>query len=230
MSAIYYMNIPKITQILCIFLLLSINIQGCPQYRTDRPPKSNHQTNANTHDIPDSVEKHDLYRNQLASSFKLDVGDVIEIMVYGEPDLKGIFQIYPGCKIQFPLIQNIKICGRTPGQIRTEIANKLHSDFFQQRPSVSVKIIEFNSKKIHVLGQVNKPGRFDFMPGLTLIQAIAMAGGFTNSASTNDTRLIRNIGSRKQIYRISLGNLGRENIKDTQLKPGDIIFVPKSWL
>ena len=207
-----------------IFSLFFLVLTACP-HRVD-PYKNNKIKNHS----PLKFTTSKFNKQNLDSSFRLDVGDVIGIKVYGEPKLKGTFQIYPSCKIQFPLIKDVKICSRTPGEIRAEIAGRLHREFFQTRPSVSVKILIFNSKKIHVLGQVQKPGRFNFMPGLTLVQAIAMAGGFTSRAAANDTRLIRKQGAAKRIYRIALGSIGSRKATDTKLRPGDVVFVPKSWL
>lgn len=167
---------------------------------------------------------------QLLKAFQLSVGDVIQIKVYGESNLKGTYQIYPDCNIYFPMVKSIKVCGRTPEAIRTEIAAKLHKDYFQRVPSVVVQIKEFNSKKISVFGEVTKPGRFKFTPGLTVIQAIAMAGGFSSKAAKNDTRLMRTIKGVKKIFRIRLGSLGKRKIQDLYLRPGDVLYVPESWI
>ncbi len=172
----------------------------------------------------------ELTKEQALSAFYLDVGDVIEIRVHGEPELTNVYQIYPACVIQFPMIKKVKVCGRTPNAIQEEIATRLQKDYFQQRPAVSVKVKEFNSKKIHIFGQVAKPGRFDYTKGLTLLQAIATAGGFTAKAAKNSTRLIRTIDGVRKIYNIPLGDLGKRKVKDLFLRPGDIIYVPESWL
>lgn len=207
------------------FGLLALTLQGCKpttaQARVDNIPG---------HKKPIITSADQAKAKELLRSFQLDVGDVIAIRVYGEPDLKGTFQIYPDCQIQFPLIKDVKVCGRTPGQIRTDIAVRLHKNFFQSRPSVSVKVQQYNSKKIHVLGQVQKSGRFDYTPGLTLVQAIAMAGGFTNRAAPADTRLIRSLKGTQRVYRVNLSSLGSKRIPDILLRPGDVIVIPQSWL
>ena len=169
-------------------------------------------------------------KTQMNMAFQLDVGDVIAVKVHGENELDSTYQIYPECTIQFPMIHTVKVCGRTPGQIQQEIATRLHKDYFKQLPAVVVKVKEFNSKKIHVFGQVAKPGRFDYVKGLTLLQAIAMAGGFTRRAARNDTRLIRTVGGSKRIYRISLRSLGKRRLRDLYVRPGDIIYIPESWI
>lgn len=166
---------------------------------------------------------------ELRQAFQVDVGDVLDIQVFGEPNLKGSFQVYPDCTIQFPLIKKVTVCNKTPGQIRSNIAKRLNKDFLQEYPSVGVKVVAYNSKKIHVFGQVKKPGRFDFYPGLTILQAVAMAGGFSPQASRNDVRLIRKVKGIKRRFRIPLGNLNSRRVVDFRIRPGDIVFVPSSW-
>lgn len=163
---------------------------------------------------------------QLNAAFALNVGDVIAIEVHGEPDLKGTYQIYPDCNITFPMIKAVRVCGRTPSSIRQEISTRLHKDFFQAPPSVTVLVKEFNSKKVSVLGAVSKPGRFDYTPGLTVLQVLAMAGGFTAKADRSSTRLIRN----GKLYRVPLGSLGKRKLKTYSLRPGDVIHVAEGWL
>ncbi|MCB9637572.1 MAG: polysaccharide biosynthesis/export family protein [Myxococcales bacterium] len=163
------------------------------------------------------------------SYFHLDVGDIIYIKVHDE-NIEGTFQVYPDCTIQIPLLESVRICGKTPGRIRREIADGLYKDFLKRRPAVVVKVTEFNSKKIFVFGEVSKPGRFDYTPGLTLIQVIAMAGGFGRRAARNDTRLFRTLeGGMRKVYRIPLGALDRRRFLNRYLRPGDMIYVPESW-
>lgn len=199
-------------------------LQGCPG------PGQQVRKGNKAYDKPIITQKKAYKYKQLLKSFQLDVGDVIAIKVYGEPNLKGTFQVYPNCKILFPLIKRVEVCGRTPGQIRADIAARLHDKYFQTRPSVSVKVQQYNSKKVHVLGQVSKSGRFNFNPGMTVVQAIAMAGGFTNQAAPADTRLVRSVGGKQRVYRINLDGLGTKRIPNIYLRPGDVIIVKKSWL
>lgn len=204
---------------------------GCPASTTSQHVQTDGQkSQPKAYEKSIITEKERIRHEQLLRAFQVDVGDVIDIKVYGEPDLSGTFQIYPDCKIQFPLIKTVSVCGRTPGEIRTNIASRLHQQYFQTRPSVSVQVKQYNSKKIHVLGQVNRAGRFDYNPGLTLVEAIAMAGGFTNQAAPADTRLLRTIGGVPKVFRVNLSALGNKELPDITLNPGDVVVVPKSWL
>ena len=158
------------------------------------------------------------------------MGDIVAVKVYGEPTLSGTFQVYPDCQIELPLIHQIQVCKKTPAQIQVDIADRLYKDFFRIRPTVVVSVQAFNSKQIYVFGEVSKPGRYTYLPSMTLIQLIAITGGFTKSAARNDTRVIRKSDGKKKIYRIPLGALGKKGITDFSLMPGDIVFVPESWI
>jgi polysaccharide export outer membrane protein len=169
-----------------------------------------------------SIEQFDL------AYFRLDVGDIIYIKVYDE-QIEGTFQVHPDCTIQLPLLESIQICGKTAGRLRNEIATRLHKEFLKRRPSVLVNITEFNSKMIYVFGEVGKPGRFNYTPGLTIIQVIAMAGGFGRKAARDDTRLFRTIAGQRRSYRVPLGSLEKRRFENIFLRPGDMVYVPESW-
>ncbi len=196
-------------------LLLSLSLLGCPNQTRNKRAKS----------LRLRPSQKQLSSQDIATFFKLDVGDIIKISVYKEPSLGREYTIYPGCEIEYPMIRIVRVCGRTPGEIRKEIAKRLHKKFFRERPTVSVSVREFNSKKIHVIGEVSKPGRFRFAAGLNVLTAIANAGGFTKKAARNATKLIRN----NKTYLIPLGSLGKRKVQIPTLQPGDLVYVPESF-
>jgi polysaccharide export outer membrane protein len=202
--------------LLCGFCLaLLTGLTGCPnQVRRGRKVQ-----------LKLRPSKTQLSTRDIASFFKLDVGDVIKISVYKEPNLSREYTIYPSCEIEYPMIRIVKVCGRTPGEVRKEIARRLFKEYFRERPTVSLSVKEFNSKQIHVIGEVSKPGRFRFVTGLNVLTAIANAGGFTKKAARNGTKLIR----RDKTYLIPLGALGTKNVQIPSLQPGDLIYVPESF-
>lgn len=200
---------------LALFAALLPGLVGCPN-RSVKKRKSR---------VSLRPSKKQLSTIDLASFFKLDVGDVIKISVYKEPNLNREYTIYPSCEIEYPMIRIVKVCGRTPGEVRKEIAKRLFKNFFRERPTVSLRVKEFNSKQIHVIGEVSKPGRFRFVTGLNVLTAIANAGGFTKKAARNATKLIR----REKTYLIRLGAIGTSNVRIPSLQPGDLIYVPESF-
>ena len=92
------------------------------------------------------------------------------------------------------------------------------------------KTLNLAESKIYVEGEVKNPGVFDFQPGLTALNACIMAGGFDKYAAPNRTRIIRQTGDSQEIIKLDLNDVKEGNIPDMQLKPGDRIHVPESWL
>ena len=120
----------------------------------------------------------------------LGVGDVVDIKVYREPDLAGIYRVGQAGAIDFPLIGSVRLAGRDAHEVANEIRSRLGDGYLQQ-PQVMIFVREYNSRKIHVLGQVTKAGSFGFKSGMSIIEAVAEAGGFTKLASTNRVRVTR---------------------------------------
>jgi polysaccharide export outer membrane protein len=160
-----------------------------------------------------------------AEAFVLGPGDVFEVNVYQEKELSGIYQVSPDGRIDFPLVGMLSVEGLAPGQVADLIRNGLMGGYIRN-PNVNVYVKEFNSKKVFVLGEVQKPGTFRFEESMNVIQAITLAGGFTDRASKNGTVVTR---VRDQVEdRIAVPVEGRS--PNFLLRPGDIVFVPESVL
>ena len=92
------------------------------------------------------------------------------------------------------------------------------------------KALDLAESKIYVEGEVRKPGVYDYQPGLTALNACIMAGGFGKFAAPNRTKIIRNRGDTREIIKINLNDVKKGKIPDIELKPGDRIHVPETWL
>ncbi|MBK6687084.1 MAG: polysaccharide biosynthesis/export family protein [Deltaproteobacteria bacterium] len=163
-----------------------------------------------------------------AGPMVLGAGDVVEVRVFREPDLAGVYRIGGDGNIEFPLIGKVPAMGRPPDEVAADMRTRLASGYLVD-PQVSVFLREQNSAKIHVLGQVNKAGTFPFESGMTVIQAITNAGGFTKLAATNGVTVTRFTPSgEKQRFQVPVGDIGSGQAANFQLKPGDIVFVPEA--
>jgi protein involved in polysaccharide export with SLBB domain len=156
----------------------------------------------------------------------LGVGDTFEVRVYGENDLTGVYKIGAEGTINFPLAGAIKVDGLDPQQVGKVIADRL-ADGILRNPQVSVMVREQNSKKVYILGQVTKPGTFNYTPSMNVVEAITQAGGFTPIAAKNDTTLTRNELGSKTTVKVPVEDIGRGRAKNVFLRPGDIINVPE---
>lgn len=156
---------------------------------------------------------------------ELGEGDVVEIKVFREPDFAGIYRISEKGSINFPLIGSVVVIGHTASSVAEEIRTRL-ADGYLTQPQVTVFVRETKSQKVHVLGEVNKPGTFVYEAGMTVIQAVTNAGGFAKLASPNSVRITREGIDRKFVLRV--GDIRSGNAPNFKLQPGDIVYVPEA--
>ena len=160
----------------------------------------------------------------------LGPGDIFEIRVHGHGDLTGVHRVSATGDIDFPLVGRIRVTGLTSNQIADRVRVKLLDGCLLQ-PHVTVYVKQFNSKKVFVLGQVKKPGMFSYQESMNVVQAIALAGGFTGLAEDNYVTVTREDGSNKRHIRIPVRNIVADNgSQNFLLRPGDIVFVPEAVL
>src|ERR1700686_185697 len=115
-------------------------------------------------------------------SYHLGPGDQIRIITYDETQLSNTFTVGDDGKIAFPLIGTVTASGLTPDLFASEIAASLQNSKLVNQPSVSVEVVQY--RPISVLGEVNHPGQYPYQPGMTTLDAVALAGGFTYRAVT----------------------------------------------
>ncbi len=156
----------------------------------------------------------------------LGPGDVFEVSVYGEKDLSGVYRISGDGFINFPLIGKVHVDGRTASQVADEIGLRLVQ--YIKKPSVSVFVKEYISKKIYVFGEVQRPGTFPFEYGMNIIQAITLAGGFGKLAAKDGTFVTRKVDGQEQRLQVKVTAIGEGKASNFELEPGDIVYVPES--
>ncbi len=169
-------------------------------------------------------------RAALVDAAALGTGDLIEIRVHKHADLSGVYEVPPSGDIDFPYIGKLVVAGKTSSMLQTTIRTQLANGFYVN-PTVTVNVKERRSKKVFVLGQVKKPGAFVFEDNMTIVQAIALAGGFTSLASRNSTKVRRVENGTETQMSIPVEQIITEkNTKNFQLIPGDIVYVPEAVL
>lgn len=159
----------------------------------------------------------------------LGPGDIFELRVYGEPDLSGSFRVSSSGRIRFPLVGLITVDGLTATGTEELIRRKLGEHYLRD-PQVTLYVKEFNSKKIFIFGEVNKPGTFAYEPNMSIVQIITLAGGFTKTAYKNKTNVTRLIAGQEKKIQVPVEAIGEGSQRNFVLKPGDIVFVPESPL
>jgi len=161
-------------------------------------------------------------RPEVAGEVDVTLGptDVFEVRVYGEPDLSGTYRIDSDGTIDFPLIGRLRVSGQVPSQVATTITEKLAQGYLKS-PQVSILVKESNSKKVTVLGQVQKPGTFPFLVRMSVVEALSLAGGFTSLAAGNDV-IVRRGG---KTFRVRAAAITEGKAPNFFLEPGDTVLV-----
>lgn len=161
-----------------------------------------------------------------ADDTTLGLGDVFEVRVFAEDDLSARYRVSDDGSIDFPLIGRVLVGGLEPTQVADLIESRLREGDFLRDPQVSVFVEEYNSKRISVLGAVQSAGSFPITPGLTVVQAISLAGGFTALANRDGTVLTRRVEGRMRRLSVPVDRIMAGERSDIRVRAGDIIHVP----
>lgn len=164
--------------------------------------------------------------------YKISPADLLEITVFQEKDLERRLRVSQNGTISFPLIGTVKVGGLSLIQAEETLATQLQA--YLKSPQVTVFIREYGNKKVYVLGEVSKPGSYDLPPEshLTVLEAVSLAGGFTQIASKDRTRVIRTTPDGKSVtltVEVSAITHRGEKQKDLPLEPNDVVYVPQSF-
>lgn len=160
----------------------------------------------------------------LAPEERLGIDDVFEVRVFAEPDLSGAYRISADGTIDFPLVGRLSVAGMRSGDIQELLTTKL-KDGYLKNPQVSLMVKEWNSRKVSVIGQVQKPGAVAYFPNMTIVDAIAAAGGFTGIASKNAVTLRRESKGSVESRNCPVADISEGRAPNVVLRPGDILVV-----
>lgn len=162
----------------------------------------------------------------IAAGYSIGPEDVLEISVWKEEGLQSEVLVRPDGKISFPLVGDIQAEGKTPEQLRHEIAGWLKK--YIPDPVVTVLVKKIAAYKIYILGQVNKAGQYTVGMYLDVMQALALAGGLNPYASENNIQILRRQGDKEIVipFEYSEVKKGRHLEQNIILKTGDVVVVP----
>ncbi len=153
-------------------------------------------------------------------------GDLFEVSVLGEKDLPKEFRVQPDGTIDFPYIDRLMVAGLEPQQIEDLIKNKLVSKQVLVGPQVTLVVKQYNSKKVSIIGAVQKPGSLPWTEGMRLIDAISLAGGLTSLADGDRVRITRNVAANRTVTAtVSIDDISDGKTADVPLQAGDTIKV-----
>jgi protein involved in polysaccharide export with SLBB domain len=161
---------------------------------------------------------------QLPPDDQVGIDDTFDVRVYGENELSTTYRVASDGTIDFPLAGRISVVGLRTGDIQKELVGRLR-DRFLKDPQVTVSMKEWNSRKVSVLGQVQKPGPVAYHPHMTIVDAIAQAGGFTGIASKNAVSLRREGGGKIQTRIYPVADITEGRAVNISVLPGDVVVV-----
>lgn len=154
-----------------------------------------------------------------SGAYTLDSGDKVQITVFGEPRLTGTYLVADSGEISMPLIGAVQARGHTVASLERSIVSQLQQSGMVLSPSVSVQIDQF--RPFFVLGEVQRPGQYPYVEGMTVLTAIAIAGGFTFRANEKTMTVTRTTEGRSVEYRAA---------RDSRVQPGDVIYVRERYI
>jgi len=150
--------------------------------------------------------------------YKLGPNDRLRITVFGQPTLTGEYSLDGNGVLAFPLIGNVPASRMTTDQLQKTIASKLEPDYLVN-PSVSAEVV--TRRPFFIIGEVQKPGNYPYVPDMTALNAVAMAGGFTHRARKN-AFYIKRLDKNGKMVRVEAG-------AGTSLRPGDTLEVRERY-
>lgn len=149
--------------------------------------------------------------------YGLNVGDTVKVTTFGHPDLSGEFMVESNGSVNLPLVGNIEAVGKSQQQLENDIRYTLASGYLVD-PKVSVEVA--NLRQFYIVGEVGSPGAYDYVPSLNILKAVAIAGGFTRRAVTDEFVILRTHAGAEQKM---------DAREETVVLPGDTIRVDERF-
>ncbi len=156
-------------------------------------------------------------------------GDVIDVKIFGEPELSGAHKVRSDGTVVLPLVGRVKVKGLNPEEAAEAIRGAYRNGYLND-PEVLVTVTAFNSKRFYVLGSVGRPGVFTYEDDMDMLRAIIMAGGLSGAAAGNRVVVTRTVNGREIRFEVPADDISQGRAKNIPVMPGDIIYVPTSVL
>ena len=153
-----------------------------------------------------------------AERYTLGAGDSIKVAVYGFDAMAGSYTVSDAGTISLPMLSTIRVVGKSAPELETEIAGVLRTRDLAPNANVSVQVEKY--RPFFILGQVQRPGQYPYVPGMTVLTAVAIAGGYTFRADKRAVVVNRSNGGAAAKARLN---------PDSVIMPGDTVEIPEAW-
>src|SRR6266849_2432762 len=218
-------NLMQILQTTALLMLISVGLSAQSQDPSAQPaPSPNAEKNA-AENRPAGSQPAEKGRSD--DSYVIGADDVLSINVWKEPDVSRSVTVRSDGKISLPLVGELQASGQTPRQLEQEITKRLQS--YISEPEVTVIVTDSKSQKVNILGMVSRPGAYLLTSSTTVLDAIAMAGGFKDFAKQKSIYVLRQ-GSDGTQQRVPFNYKdvikGKNPEQNIRLQAGDTVVVP----
>jgi polysaccharide export outer membrane protein len=161
-----------------------------------------------------------------APLYVIQSNDLLRIFVLNQPELSGQVRVRPDGRISLPLVQDIQAAGKNPRELKDNIEENLRE--YIDAPSVTVIVDAIESYRIFVTGQVARPGAIASEKPITVLQALALAGGYLPVAKPVETVIVRSVGESSTLFRFNYPEVikGENFNQNILLRSGDVVVVP----
>lgn len=223
----------KVVRITLLFLLLSLllphlNLLGLPESSYQPDPDRYGITLCWAQENKSKAElgNHGSSSPSSSGDYLIGKGDLLEVFVWRNEQISRRVLVRPDGKISLPLLQDIQADGLTVLQLKSEITQRFSEHI--ENPRVTVIVVEMGSYKVSVLGRVERPGVYPITGQTSLVEAIALAGGFTEWASKGNITVVTHQNGKEKKVRVNYKKIasGKDPSQNIILKRGDIIIVP----
>jgi polysaccharide biosynthesis/export protein len=190
-----------------LYAALLVTMSGTPSAQTQKP-----QTAPATAPV-------------LPSDYVIGVEDVLNVIFWREKDMSAEVVVRPDGKISLPMLNDVQAAGLTPEQL-ADIVAKAGSKFVRDS-GATVMVKEIRSRKIYIIGEVNRPGTIQLGSEMTVLQALGEAGGFVEGADKGDVIIVRKEGNSERRFKFNYNDVvkGKNPAQNIRLMPGDTIIV-----
>jgi len=161
----------------------------------------------------------------LPKDYVIGISDILNVVSWRDKELSAEVVVRPDGKISLPMLNDVPAAGMTPEQLAAGIQKAAQK--FVRDPGITVIVKEIHSRKVYVVGEVNKPGTVSFGSEMNVLQAIAEAGGFLESANKSDVVIVRNENGHERRFKFNYNDVvrGKNVAQNIRLLPGDTILI-----
>lgn len=175
--------------------------------------------------------QHEMKNNKPPAEYRIQPGDELEVKFFYNPELNQAQTVRPDGRISLMLLDDVKAAGLTPRELDDQLTRSYSAEL--KKPAVTIIVKSFSGQRVYVGGEVGRQGLIRFTPGMTPLEAVFDAGGFTEAAKPADAIVIRKKPGEEPVFtRIDLKKAlyGDGESANFRLEPYDIVYVPKSGI